>query len=744
MGVISKPIRWLPATVVCALVAAAASTGPTTPELWREVEIIRTAHGVPHVRADNLRAAGYALGWLQCEDYGSVTPGRLWATRGQTARVTGRAGVETDFNALRERARAMETFHLLEPETRDFYDGFAAGVNRYVTLHRDEFAPYIPTDFTGYDVAVLHIGNAPPPARIRRFLQALDAGTDGRPAPDAPADGEPGHKAPAYSLDAPAGSADPEEGSNAWALAPSRTRSGHAILLRNPHLAWTAGYYEAHLTVPGVLDFYGDFRIGGPLGVVGGFNRHLGWSTTNSNTGDRTEIYALAADPTRPDHYVLDGASLPLTKVTRTVEYLEGESMLTETRDFWTAPLGPVIHRTADTVYIARTAGDLEFRAGEQFLRLMRATSLNEWMDAMRMRALVSQNYTYADAAGNILVLWNASLPLLPHEAGGDTAVRALSLRDIWTQYLPFDGLPVTLNPRGGYVHNANDSPHFANVRDGIDLTNAYPNIEPPMLRLRSQLSLQLIDNNRRLTLEDVVKLKHDYRMLLADRVKPDLVKAVTATKPEGELADALRLLDRWDNTAAPESRGAVLFEVWWSRYAAGREEAEPFAVPWSESDPLKTPRGLADPSRAVEAFAWAVDETVRRHGAWDVAWGEVYRIRRGGVDVPAGGCPGRLGCFRVLGFTRDADGKYAATTGDGWVLAVEFGDDEPRAYSVLAYGQSAKPDSPWHADQAAMFARGEMKRVAFTARDVDREAVVRYRPGGGEPGGAGGRSAKR
>jgi acyl-homoserine-lactone acylase len=724
LGVMHKLTRLGVLVAACAVLATASTARPQE-ELWREVEIVRTAHGVPHVRADSLRAAGYALGWLQCEDYGLVTPARMWATRGQTARVTGRPGVEADFNALRERARAMETFHLLEPETRDFYDGFAAGVNRYVALHRDEFPAHIPFDFTGYDVATLGIGNAPPAARIRQFLQALTAGS--MPGPEAPADREPVEAAAEAPFDA---LADPEEGSNAWAFAPGRTRSGHAILLRNPHLAWSAGYYEAHLTVPGVLDFYGDFRIGGPLGVVGGFNRHLGWSTTNSNTGDRTEIYALPADPERPDHYRLDGASLPLSKVTRTVEYLEGEEMLPETRDLWTTALGPVIHRTADTVYIARTAGDGEYRAGEQFLRLMRATSLDEWMDAMRMRALVSQNYTYADAAGNILVLWNASLPLLPHEPGGDAAVRAVSLRDIWTQYLPFDRLPLTLNPRGGYVHNANDSPHFANVRGGINLANAFPNIEPPMLRLRSQLSLQLIDNDRRLTLEDVLRLKHDYRMLLATRVKPDLVKAVRATKPEGRVAEALRLLERWDDTAAPESRGAVLFEVWWSRYAQGREEGEQFAVPWFDADPLRTPRGLADLPRAVEAFVWAVDETARRHGAWDVAWGEVYRVRRGGVDVPVGGCPGRLGCFRVLGFTRDVDGKYAASTGDGWVLAVEFGKEEPRAYSVLAYGQSAKPDSPWHADQAAMFARGELKRVAFSARDVDRQAVVRYRPG--------------
>jgi acyl-homoserine lactone acylase PvdQ len=56
-----------------------------------------------------------------------------------------------------------------------------------------------------------------------------------------------------------------EEGSNAWAFAPSRTKSGKAILLRNPHLAWNSGYYEGHMTVPGVLDFYGDFRIGGAV-----------------------------------------------------------------------------------------------------------------------------------------------------------------------------------------------------------------------------------------------------------------------------------------------------------------------------------------------------------------------------------------------------------------------------------------------------------------------------------------------
>jgi len=101
--------------------------------------------------------------------------------------------------------------------------------------------------------------------------------------------------------------------------------------------------------------------------------------------------------------------------------------------------------------------------------------------------------------------------------------------------------------------------------------------------------------------------------------------------------------------------------------------------------------------------------------------------VRRGDVDVPVGGCAGDLGCFRVITYRDDPDGKRVATGSDGWILAVEFGDI-PRAYTVLAYGESVKDDSPYHSDQAEMFAKGEMKKVAFTAADVDAQTVKTYR----------------
>ena len=161
------------------------------------------------------------------------------------------------------------------------------------------------------------------------------------------------------------------------------------------------------------------------------------------------------------------------------------------------------------------------------------------------------------------------------------------------------------------------------------------------------------------------------------------------------------------------------------------------FAEPWTAEKPTTTPRGLKDPARAARAFSQAVEDITRRYGDVAIAWGDVHRVRRGTVDVPVGGCGGVLGCFRVLNFATNPDGKRSVIGGDGWVLAVEFGaksgnamQTAPRAYSVLGYGQSPREDSPYFSDQAAMFASGEMKRVAFIERDIEAQTVKRYRPG--------------
>lgn len=675
--------------------------------------IRRTEFGVPHIIARDFRGIGIGLGYAQTEDYGERVIRGLLRSRGWMGRTWGRDSMASDFAAVLVQRRVQETYHLLDPDTRAMYDGFAEGVNSYIRSHPERVPAWAKPVFHGHDVAAGDIGTANVAAAERMLTRK--AGRDSAP----PGSDALEHEEPAYN----------EDGSNAWALAPSRTKSGRAILLRNPHLAWTAGYWEAHVTVPGKLDFYGDFRIGSAFSVVGGFNRDLGWATTN-NAPDLEEVYALDVDPSAPDHYLFDGASVPLRQISVSAEYRDGNSIRSESRPYWTTPLGPVAHRTKDKIYVVRAGPDGEYRAGAQFLAMMRARSLAEWKAALAMRARSTSNLTYADRAGNILTIWMASIPRLPHKSGGDSvAIPAHGSADIWTRLITLDSLPQTLNPKGGYVHNENDAPHFANLNQVLDTAKFPDNVERGELRLRSQHALQLIGGKRIFSLEDVIRTKHSYRMLLADRVKPDLLDALRASSGSDAVKAAAATLARWDNTVAPASRGGLLFETWWRRYQSQARDSA-YAEPWSLAKLTRTPRGLGKPKVAVDAFSWAVDEMTKRYGGVDIPWGEVHRVHRGSVDVPVGGCSGALGCFRVLGYEQRPDGKRWANTGDGWVLAVEFGAVRPRAYSILAYGESADSTSPNYADQAAMFARGEFKPVWWTQAEVKAHTVREYIPG--------------
>lgn len=121
--------------------------------------------------------------------------------------------------------------------------------------------------------------------------------------------------------------------------------------LRNPHLAWMAGYYEAHLRVSDSLDFYRDLWIGGPFAVIGGFNCDLGWATTN-NDPLLWQVYAVTADSASPDRYWLDGESRRFDRISTTIDYKTPTGMTHEARESLRTTLGPVIGRDGNTVYV--------------------------------------------------------------------------------------------------------------------------------------------------------------------------------------------------------------------------------------------------------------------------------------------------------------------------------------------------------------------------------------------------------
>jgi acyl-homoserine-lactone acylase len=752
----------LSAILVLALVPLWAAAEDTD-ALAKQVTIRRTEYGVPHIIAENYRALGFGFAYAQAEDHLHNIMRLMLTARGELARNFGpgakNENTESDFTNLKFRyhARAEETYAKLGQDMRDILEGYAAGLNFYIAQHRagleDWIQPVTPQDVAAHGLAGVARFAFDRSNLIKKFTDAMSKGANTVVEPE-----------PA-SL-----------GSNLWAFDGTRTASGKAILMGNPHQPWApvSTYYEAHATIPGKYNIYGSTYIGRPI-ITSGFNDNLGWTHT-VNYPDLEEIYALDLDPAHPDHYLFDGASVPMSREEISVfvhEVVQVEEPIVaelhndavpqtagrvlsgapavpapvvrsfETprerevkRTFWYTPLGPVIYRNEEQVFVLKSVTWDQFQAYEEWLQLGHAKNFAEFRHILDNPRIPMFNIGYADRDGNIFYQWYGTVPKLPHDNHEAVAVHARGAADVWSAIHASAELPQLLNPKGGYVMNSNSPPYFTNLAAPID-RSAFPRyFNDNALSLRSQHSLLLIHNDKKFSLEDVVKLKFDQRCVLADRVRDDLVRIVRNTQPAGDLRDAMEIIAAWDGATARESRGGVLFEHWWRLYTKNLDgRADPlgavdFAQRWLSSDPISTPRGLRDEDKALATFKQAVAEVKKRDGALDAKWGDVHRLRLAdGTDLPVGGSTNGMGSFRILEYKDGPDGKRVANSGDSWVFAVEFAD-RPRAYSVVAYGESEYPKSPHMGDQAPLFANEEMKPVRFSEEDIKANLKTAYHPG--------------
>jgi acyl-homoserine-lactone acylase len=703
--------------------------------LAEQVIIRRDTYGVPHILAATEEAAAFAMGYAQAEDHCVELARRLVSARGEEAKFTGE-GVDGDFESKRYSIypTAQKQFPGLSPLMKQMMYAYAAGVNRYVEQHRKELPAWIPM-FDGVDVMArgrqeLYRFAFNRASAVRALQEKYPAGRrTGKGTSPAPHD----------ELAAALHWSECADGSNLWSIAGSRTTSGKPILLNNPHQPWAVLYWEAHVTVPSKINFYGSAFVGRPV-LTTGFNEHLGWTHTVNNI-DLEDFFALTIDPGRPEHYLFDGKSLPLTKKEVAVEVKGADgSITTQRRTYWESHLGPIVHRTSGKLFALKSAIADDSRAYEgSWYALSKAASWQAFHALLKRERLPMFNLGYADVAGNTFYLWNG---LLPRRLDDGTDYRLDVPGDtgkyVWSGFHEVDELPQLLNPRGGYLQNCNDAPWWTSLRDPIDASKYPSYIEPGVpLRLRSQMSLAMLEGQEKFSLDDVMRLKFNPRMLLADRVKPALVGAIKeAREPSPDLRSGLAALEVWDNRTAADSRGGVLFQRFWDTYSAAVKQ--PFKVEWDPRQPAKTPHGVSDAALALKHLEEAVRWTRRSYGAEDVKWGDVHRIRLGAIDLPATGADGAYGLFHVVAFRPAGDGKRVVGTlapgkplvggGDGFMFAVEF-SSPPKAYSLLAYGETSRQSSPHSTDQAGLFARGQFKPVRFTEADIKANLEREYRP---------------
>lgn len=674
-----------------------------------EADIRRDAYGVPHIYGKRDADVAFGLGYAHAEDDWKTLETVVLMSRGMLARRDGAEAAPSDYlYRLFGVGKALDAGYdtALGPEIRAVVEGYAAGITLYAAEHPGRISAFA-LPVTGRDVVAGFAFRAPFFYGLERVLGALSRG-DEKALALSETVRHAFHLAPGA-----------EFGSNAVAVAPSRSADGHTRLLINSHQPYTGpvAWYEARLRSDEGWNMIGGLFPGSPVILVG-HNEALGWGHT-VNEPDLIDIYRLEVDdPKNPKRYRLDGEWRDFERGTAQLSVrLFGPFAWPVARLVLGSVHGPVL-QTEHGVYAIAYAGKDELRAVEQWYRMNRAKSLADWQAAMAMNAIPSLNTIYGDREGHIGFVYNA---IIPDRAPGHEYTGILDGTDsalLWRGRLGHEAVPQLFDPPSGYLISANGTP----LRATDPADDLPPEAIPDTMAVETHLTnramraLALFGGDDSITDAEFLAYKFDKRY---DRAS-NFYRFVEAILDEDfsdrpELLEAQALLAEWDGSAEQDNEIAPLAIL------GTMKAIRTFAFKGYDQDP-------------VEAFAETVAELKRHHGTLRVPWGRINLMRRGALALPLGGGPDTLRAV-YGGRQLRGDGTLDAVAGDTYILIADWAPDGALVSRAIHQFGSATldADSPHYADQMPLFAAETLRRIPFEPEALARETSRAYRVGGVE-----------
>jgi penicillin G amidase len=620
-------------------------------EAPRDVRIVRDADGVPHISGDTLSSVLWGLGYCHALDRGlQLLASRIFAEgRVSECLVSTEETNEIDvfFRRLSWRSSAARELEGLDAQARASLVAYAAGVNARLARHSPwelRLMRYTPEAWTPADTILLsratgYVGLAQSQGEIERlFVEMVQAGVDdARLAalfPDIPEiqalDGrDPRLPSRALLEKVRLGQRIVPDGvrwlcpvprmtaSNSWVLAPSKTRSGHAMLANDPHLEVNRlpnVWYEIVAQIRGIPGHYvmAATMPGLPAPLIGR-TPALAWGATYTFM-DAIDSWI---EECRGGRYRREGELLPFTERKEEIRRKNAPSVYVTFHENEHGVLDG--DPTADGYLLATRWASAETgaRSVEATLAMWTALDVDQGMQELG-RVETAWNWMLADRAGNIGYQMSGLSPKRRPGVSGFVPLVGWLPDNDWQGFEAPTDLPRAKNPACGYLVTANqDVSQYSKVR----VQNA------TMADYRAERITQLIDQRNGLTVDDSKAIQYDtYSMqaaLFMDRLRPLL--------PD---SDQGRLLSEWDLRYERDSKGARLFEAFYAelieivigRYVIGEgvvrhlsSATALFATFFKNVDPL-----LLDPPRAfcagrcreelyLEAFEKAVTP---RHGS--------------------------------------------------------------------------------------------------------------------------------
>ena len=467
------PKKTVPVQEALAAKAKAAAPPPAKVTLYRDT------WGVPHIYGDTLPNAAYAMGYAQAEDRLDDLYLNIRTAVGSLSEIAGKDALGQDLrmHLVANADRCKEYWEKqAPPDVRAMGDSFMRGVQAWLKEHPDKKSPYA-LELQGWQC--LAVG------RAMIFNWPLDVIQD-----------KVDHKkdAPPFS-------------SNSFAVAPSRSADGSAILMTDPHLTWQgmAVFYEGRMHTPDV-EMCGYWLVGSPLPVLG-HSRNVAWACTTGGP-DTSDAYMVKLNPANPLQYQYNGEWKDFGTRTYTINVRGGDPVTKTALDSIYGPVWEDPDPAKGIAYCGASRYIESMGLLEESLKMVRAKSCDEFQQALSMFDLMEQNISFADTDGHIAYLRNGSVPIRPEGTkwtapipGGTDATRWLGFHDI-------KDLVQIKDPAQGYFQNCNCSP--ANMmRDSIMTPDKYKdyiyNVSWDKQSPRGARLLELLDADSSVTREEAM-----------------------------------------------------------------------------------------------------------------------------------------------------------------------------------------------------------------------------------------------
>jgi penicillin amidase len=762
------------------------------------VTIRRDERGIPYVEARTDADLYFAQGYVTAQDRLWQMDLLRRVARGETAEIFGKVALEQDkrWRKFGFAGVVEETFKNFSPEHRLILEAYARGVNAYIaTLDKTKLptefqilqyspSPWKPTDSliigailadglsTTWTADVMRAAFSDLP--LEKFKQlfiektpydVLVVGKDEENRSPRVSKGGvitiddslsefalKDEEIRKSSLELAGFYSEFNAMSNNWVVSGKRTLDGKPILANDPHLPPTAPsiWYLTHLSAPGL--HVSGVTLPGVPGIVLGHNENIAWGATNLNP-DVQDVYVEKIN--ERNQYYSEGVWRDAKirkeeiKVRKGVGSAETETVsidVIETRNgvivadapadgrTFIAPLPkgamiqPILIRAPfkDAYALKWTARDPKNNTFGAFLNLNRARNWEDFKAALKIYGGATQNFIFADVKGNIGYYGAGAIPIrkrgdgsLPYDGTTDDGD--------WVGNIPFEELPNKFNPPEGFIVAANQRV------TGDSYTHFLSHVWSPPYRARR--IQQLLEANRKLTVNDVADIQHDIFNISFSNFAREIIKSEAAS------AETLQVLRGWDGQMKADSQAAMVVSeirtaflnkiltanVGADRIARYRWSMQASFVDWlAETKPANwLPKEFADyKSLFVASDKEARESLTKKYGS-DAAkwtWGNSGRFTfphpLGQANIPFVSAP-----FQIEPFPRFGSGLTPNVGESVSMRHITVPGNWDLTRQGIALGESGDPKSSHWKDQLEFWKSGRTQVFPFSKEAVEKAA---------------------